>query len=163
MQHLLFLFNCYTEQRPACCVHMWLYRDSGYSFVIYETHRTKVYVPSFLEKQQFFSSSLWITVSPSFPSHPFQCKDTRSFTLHSSSGTGTGAVCASELYVSLLLVQRQQWQTGSLLLTHAFLSGKLSFPFSLHFYLHLTEHLYLQEMSSNPHLYVTQLPIFKTV
>lgn len=84
--------------------------------------------------------------------------------LHSSSGTGAGAVCAGELYVSLLLVQRQQWQTGSLLSPHAFLRGELSFPFSLHFYLHLTDHLYLQEMSSNPpHLYVTQLPIFKTV
>lgn len=98
----------------------------------------------FLGETAVFSSSLWITGTPYFPSHPFKFTDAM-FPLY----TTVPALLLLALHVSLL-GQRQPWQTGSLLSsTRCFPETSLSFlsVFLLALYKNI---LYLQETSSNP-------------
>lgn len=123
-------------------------------------HTTPKQCSIFLGKTTVSSSSLWTAGTPSFPSQPFKCTDTLSSisTLRfrhwrcwrsvspcwASVSHGRRGLCCHQL--------------------DAFLSGKLPFPSSLHFYLHFTERpLLTGNEFKSPRLYVTQLPIFKTV
>lgn len=115
----------------------------------------------FLGKTTVSSSSLWTAGTPSFPSHPFKCTDTMSSI---STPRLVPALAPLALRVSLL-GQRQPRQTGSLLSsTRCFPERETSLPFLSAFLLALyrTSSTYRKRVQI-PRLYVTQLPIFKTV
>lgn len=104
-------------------------------------------------------SSIMDDGTPSFPHIPSNAR-TQCLPLYT---TGP-ALVLSALHVSLL-GQRQPWQTGSLLSsTRCFPEQETSLPFLSVFLLALyrTSSTYRKRVQI-PRLYVTQLPIFKTV
>lgn len=112
----------------------------------------------FLEETTVFSSALWITGTPSFPRIPSNAR-TQCLPLY----TTVPALVLFALQVSLL-GQCQPWQMGSLLSTRCFPEQETSLPFLSVFLLALyrTSSTYRKRVQI-PRLYVTQLPIFKTV
>lgn len=152
MQHLLFptvtlnrdLLAVYTCGSAETAAAVWLLRDTAR-----QSTRSV-----FLEETAVLSPALWMTGHP--PSLTFlQC-----LPLYT---TGP-ALVLSALHVSLL-GQRQPWQTGSLLSsTRCFPEQETSLPFLSVFLLALyrTSSTYRKRVQI-PRLYVTQLPIFKTV
>lgn len=160
MQHLLLFFNCYTEQTCLLCAHVTLQRQRLLLCHLWDTPRQSVCSIS-LGKTKVFSSSLWINPTASFPSHPFNARiqclpfytivPALALLVLVSSMSPSGPASAVAGWVSVI----------NLMLSWAGNFSSLSLCIST---CTLQNILYLQETSSNPpHLYVTQLPIFKTV
>lgn len=83
----------------------------------------------FLGETTVFSSSLWVTMTPCFPSQPFKRKDTMSSTLHSALAWRRPPVLASSIPPCWSSF-RSAGQTGSLLSsTRCFPERETSLPF----------------------------------
>lgn len=134
-------------------MHVRLCRDRGCCLAL-TRHSTPKHALRLSGRNSCSQSSIMDDGTPSFPHIP-----SMSSVLHYSP-----ALVLSALHVSLL-GQRQPWQTGSLLSsTRCFPEQETSLPFLSVFLLALyrTSSTYRKRVQI-PRLYVTQLPIFKTV